>query len=77
MNRPARIGVPERVTSVTSTTPRAVVISIRTSRLARNDLERLNALAGVDHRLDSVALHWRIMRPRDDAKAPTRELPVS
>src|SRR5215212_1395357 len=29
MNRPVRTGVPPRVTSVTSTTPRAVVTSIR------------------------------------------------
>jgi hypothetical protein len=29
MNRPVRTGVPPRVTSVTSTTPRAVVTSMR------------------------------------------------
>ena len=58
MNRPARMGVPERVTSVTSTTPRAVVISIRPAGLACDDLECLHSPARIDHGFNPVALHF-------------------
>ena len=58
MKRPVRTGVPLRVTSLTSTTPRAVVTSIRRPALRRDDLECLRAaLARVDDGLDAIALH--------------------
>jgi hypothetical protein len=57
MNRPVRTGVPPRVTSVTSTTPRAVVTSIRRPARTRDDVERLDSPAGIDHHLDPIALH--------------------
>ena len=61
MNRPVRTGTPVLVTSRTSTTPRARHDLDPPAGLGRHDLERLDALPGVDHRLDSIALHGGIL----------------
>ena len=68
MNRPVRTGVPPRVTSVTSTTPRDVVDLDPPARPGGDDLEGLDALTGVDDGLDAIALHARIVLP---AASPT------
>ena len=56
MKRPVRTGVPPRVTSLTSTTPRRRDLDPPPGA-GRLDIERLRPLAGVHHGLDSIALH--------------------
>ena len=69
MNLAVRTGLPERVTSRTSTTPRVVTTSMRRPGLGRHDVERLDALARIDHGLDSIALHPRMLRRRSARRA--------
>ena len=64
MNRAVRTGLPERVTSRTSTTPRRRDDLDAPPGLGRHDVERLDALARIDHGLDPVTLHQRMLRRR-------------
>ena len=59
MNRAVRTGVPPLVTSVTSTTPRPIVISTRAARPGGYDLvaQRFTGRARIHDDLDPVALH--------------------
>ena len=59
MNRPVRTGVPPRVTSVTSTTPRAVVTSSRRPFFVATMSNVWTPCPGVDHDLDPIASHAR------------------
>ena len=78
MNRPVRTVWPLRVTSRTSTTPRDVVTSTRRPARVARDLERLDALPGVDQRLDPIALHGATIVPSSRArKADRRSSPVA
>ena len=72
MNRPVRTGLPgaRHLADLDDTARRDDLDPA--AGLGRDDVERLDALARIDHGLDSVALHRRMLRPRSGAGAAER-----
>ncbi len=58
MKRADLTACPERVTSVTSTTPRPVDTSTPTAGLGGDDLEVSNALSDINGDFYAIPLHW-------------------
>ena len=71
MNLAVRTGLPERVTSRTSTTPRVVTTSMRRPALVATMSNVWTPWPGIDHGLDSIALHPRMLRRRPRAERRT------